>query len=170
MMTLWYAMSECPLGTLVYSVSESGLSSLNIAEDDLIAQARTRLIFQRAIPMTARIHLDQTQAWLDAFFLDPSDLPQTPEFDLSATPFTLSVLRDLATTSVGQTVSYQELAEMSGSPGAARAVGSAMAKNPICLIIPCHRVLQNDGSLGGYSARGGLVSKRWLLDHESAAL
>ncbi len=64
----------------------------------------------------------------------------------------------------GTTVSYGELADMVGSPGAARAVGTAMATNPIPLVVPCHRVVRSDGSVGQYG--GSPEVKSWLLDHE----
>lgn len=67
----------------------------------------------------------------------------------------------------GRTLTYAELAAKVGHPGAARAVGNVMRRNPIPLIVPCHRVVGAGGSLGGYSAPGGLATKRWLLDLES---
>lgn len=68
----------------------------------------------------------------------------------------------------GTTVSYQELAALAGNSGAARAVGTAMRKNPLPLLIPCHRVIRASGDLGGYMGTGetGLKVKRWLLDNE----
>lgn len=68
----------------------------------------------------------------------------------------------------GTTVSYQELAALAGNAGAARAVGTAMRKNPLPLLIPCHRVIKASGELGGYMGTGetGLKVKRWLLDNE----
>jgi len=68
----------------------------------------------------------------------------------------------------GQTRSYSELAAAVGRPGAARAVASANATNPIPIVIPCHRVIHADGSLSGYG--GGVDRKRWLLRHEGALL
>ncbi len=70
----------------------------------------------------------------------------------------------------GQTVSYGELAGLAGNPKAARAVGTAMRRNPLPIIVPCHRVLRSGGSLGGYMGSGedGLRMKKWLLAHEGA--
>ena len=65
----------------------------------------------------------------------------------------------------GETISYGELAERVGAPGAARAVGTANATNPICLIVPCHRVIRAGGALGGYGF--GVDRKQWLLAHEA---
>jgi methylated-DNA-[protein]-cysteine S-methyltransferase len=66
----------------------------------------------------------------------------------------------------GQTASYGELARWVGSPGASRAVGLANGRNPVAIIVPCHRVIGADGSLTGYG--GGLERKRWLLEHEAS--
>ena len=73
------------------------------------------------------------------------------------------------TADFGQTLSYLELAQRAGSPKASRAVGSAMATNPMPIVVPCHRVLRAGGQLGNYSGAGGAVTKRWLLDHEQLA-
>ncbi|MBD3233691.1 MAG: methylated-DNA--[protein]-cysteine S-methyltransferase [candidate division Zixibacteria bacterium] len=79
----------------------------------------------------------------------------------SSTVFRRKVYRELMKVKAGQTISYGKLAEAAGNPKASRAVGSAMAENPLPLVIPCHRVLKSDGSLGGYSS--GLDMKRKLL-------
>lgn len=68
----------------------------------------------------------------------------------------------------GKTISYSELAQKAGYPGAGRAVGNVMAQNPVPLIIPCHRVIRSDGGLGGYSGFGGISLKKRLLLHENA--
>ena len=80
--------------------------------------------------------------------------------------FYRQVLDALMTVEYGTTVSYGELALMAGSPGAARAVGTAMSTNPIPLIVPCHRVVRSDGSVGEYGGRPEV--KTWLIDHERA--
>ncbi len=79
------------------------------------------------------------------------------------TPFHERVLRECYAIPAGETLTYAELACRSGSPRAARAVGSAMARNRWPLLIPCHRVLGASGQLTGYSGTGGLKTKRWLL-------
>ena len=78
-----------------------------------------------------------------------------------ATDFHRQVLEALARVPFGRTTTYKELAEQVGNPKAVRAVGSACARNPLPLLVPCHRVLRADGSLGGY--RGGEHAKRFLL-------
>ncbi len=70
----------------------------------------------------------------------------------------------------GDYVTYRELAERIGRPDASRAVGQALGRNPIPILIPCHRVIATDGSLGGYSGAGGVETKRALLEFEGADL
>jgi methylated-DNA-[protein]-cysteine S-methyltransferase len=79
-----------------------------------------------------------------------------------------TVLEALTEVPYGETVSYKDLAERTGNPKASRAVGSAMATNPIPIVVPCHRVLRTGGALGGYG--GGLDTKVWLLQLEGALL
>ena len=88
------------------------------------------------------------------------------KLDLQGTDFQLKVWQELQKIPYGKTITYHELAEGIGDPKAFRAVGQADAKNPIAVIIPCHRVLGNDGKLVGYA--GGLERKKWLLEHEQA--
>ena len=80
--------------------------------------------------------------------------------------FDRAVWAKLAAVAAGRTVTYGELARRSGYPGSARAVGGAMARNPIPIVIPCHRVIGTGGSITGFGL--GLWRKRWLLDHEGA--
>jgi methylated-DNA-[protein]-cysteine S-methyltransferase len=82
------------------------------------------------------------------------------------TPFARKVLAACEKIPAGKTVSYSQLASMIGKPRASRAVGSALARNPIPLIIPCHRVIHSDGSIGNFSALGSSVFKARLLKHE----
>jgi methylated-DNA-[protein]-cysteine S-methyltransferase len=94
---------------------------------------------------------------------DHFDLVADP---LSGSEFDRSVWLALAKVPAGKTVTYGELARQSGHPGAARAVGGSMARNPIPIVIPCHRVVGDAGSLTGFGL--GLWRKRWLLDREGA--
>ena len=101
--------------------------------------------------------------WLDAYF-SGVELPR-PRIFLSATPFRLNVWEQCAAIPFGHTLSYGELARAMGCPGAARAVGSALAHNPLLIIIPCHRVLPASGEIGRYAA--GSALKRLLLEREN---
>ena len=92
------------------------------------------------------------------------DLPLAPE----GTPFQRRVWDELRRIPFGETISYSELARRLGDPKLVRAVGVANGRNPISIVIPCHRVIGADGSLVGYG--GGLERKRWLLQHEGILL
>ncbi len=85
------------------------------------------------------------------------------------TPFQRSVLLECAKIPKGRTKTYSQLARAIGKPNAARAVGNALARNPLAPIIPCHRVIRSDGKLGGYSGTGGTAKKRYLLKKELKA-
>ncbi len=97
--------------------------------------------------------------WRESF-----DLPLRP----TGTDFQMEIWRSLGEVPYGQTLSYQALAEKVGRSGAVRAVGAANARNPLAIVIPCHRVVGSNGKLTGYA--GGLWRKEWLLEHEGARL
>ncbi len=90
------------------------------------------------------------------------------DFDIAGTPFQMQVWRELYKIPFGKTVSYSDIARRINNPKAVRAVGSANGKNPICIIIPCHRVIAANGMIGGYG--GGLPRKRHLLKVEGVML
>ena len=91
-----------------------------------------------------------------------------PAFDLEGTPFQVKVWKKLCAIPSGKTVSYGQLAASIGMPKAARAVGGAVGSNPVPILIPCHRVIGENGSLTGFGL--GLPMKRALLDHEGLTL
>jgi methylated-DNA-[protein]-cysteine S-methyltransferase len=106
---------------------------------------------------------DAVREQLDAYFageLDRFDLPLA----VHGTDFQKRVWDQLVQIPFGETISYSELARRMGDPKLVRAVGTANGRNPISIIIPCHRVIGADGSLVGYG--GGLERKKWLLEHE----
>ncbi len=104
---------------------------------------------------------------LDEYFAGSRRSFDAP-LDLRGNSFQLRVWSALCEIPYGETVSYGELAREIGEPGAARAVGSANGRNPVALIVPCHRVIGSDGTLTGYG--GGLERKRFLLDLEAGVL
>jgi methylated-DNA-[protein]-cysteine S-methyltransferase len=109
--------------------------------------------------------LADTRAQLEAYFagdLTSFDLPLAP----TGSPFEQRVWATLRTIPYGTTMSYGELARRIGKPKAARAVGSANGRNPISIVVPCHRVIGANGSLVGFG--GGMERKQWLLVHEGA--
>ena len=102
---------------------------------------------------------------LAAYFTGDIDALDALEVAPEGTDFRQMVWKALREVRAGETVSYGELAARVGAPGAARAIGAANATNPICLVIPCHRVVRAGGALGGYGF--GVDRKRWLLAHEA---
>ena len=109
---------------------------------------------------------DAVREQLDAYFageLEAFDLPLA----LDGTPFQLRVWEELARIPFAETISYKELALRLGGLKLVRAVGLANGRNPVSIVIPCHRVIGADGSLVGYG--GGLERKRWLIEHEAVA-
>jgi methylated-DNA-[protein]-cysteine S-methyltransferase len=111
---------------------------------------------------------DAAKSWLDTYFSGQKSQPLPPIQFLSGTPFQHRVWHALLTIPLGETMSYGELATQLGSSKAVRAVGAAVGRNPISIIVPCHRVVGSSGSLTGYA--GGLEKKRWLLEHEGVLL
>ncbi len=89
------------------------------------------------------------------------------EVDLGGTPFQRRVWEELRRIPPGKPITYGELARRIGQPDAVRAVGTANGRNPVAVVVPCHRVVAAGGGLGGYG--GGLPRKRWLLAHEESA-
>lgn len=104
---------------------------------------------------------------LHAYLEGKLDAIDTIPVETSGTAFQRSVWQELRRIPAGTTMSYGDFAASIGRPKAVRAVGHANGSNPICVVVPCHRLIGADGSLTGYG--GGLPRKRWLLDHEAAA-
>ncbi|OKH86971.1 cysteine methyltransferase [Thalassospira sp. TSL5-1] len=104
-------------------------------------------------------------AWLDAYFAGRNIPLPMEDIDMRGTDFQKSVWQALIDIPLGTHISYAGLAEKLNNPKAVRAVARANALNPVSIIVPCHRVIGSDGTLTGYA--GGLVRKRWLLDHEA---
>jgi methylated-DNA-[protein]-cysteine S-methyltransferase len=111
--------------------------------------------------------LQRTAAQLDEYFAGTRTAFDIP-LDLEGTRFQVAAWRALADIPFGSTTSYGQQAAALGIPRAARAVGAANGANPVCIVLPCHRVIGADGSLTGFG--GGLQTKQWLLDHEARVL
>lgn len=101
---------------------------------------------------------------LGAYLAGDLDAVDALRVDVTGTEFQARVWDQLRAIPVGQTRSYADVAGALGRPTATRAVGSANGRNPVWIVVPCHRVVRADGALGGYG--GGLDRKRWLLEHE----
>jgi methylated-DNA-[protein]-cysteine S-methyltransferase len=144
-----------PLGALCIEASDAGVFGLSF--DD-------RGPSRPGVSARARAHLDDGARALDAYFAGRPSPP--PSLDLRGTPFQRAVWDALVRIPWGELRSYGEIARLLGRAGCARAVGGANHENPIAILVPCHRVVQASGRLGGYAA--GLDAKRWLLAHEAA--
>jgi methylated-DNA-[protein]-cysteine S-methyltransferase len=161
-----YASTDSPVGPLLVAATKGGLVRLAFSGES--ADAVLGELAQRVSPrvLEAPARLDPVRRELDEYFegrRDHFDLPL--DWSLSR-GFRRTVLEKLhAAVDYGSTVSYGELAEMVGNPKASRAVGTAMATNPIAIVVPCHRVLRSGGNLGGYG--GGLPAKVKLLELEA---
>lgn len=108
--------------------------------------------------------LPEVRSELEAYFAGEA-IAFSTEPRMRGSAFERRVWREVAAIPCGETASYGEIARRIGHPDGARAVGLANARNPVAIIVPCHRVIGSDGSLTGYA--GGLERKRWLLDHEA---
>jgi len=100
-------------------------------------------------------------------YLDGRRKAFTFPFKISGTPFEKAVYRTLMKVPYGETVSYGELARKAGYPGASRAVGNAMNKNPLAILVPCHRVIKSDGSMGGFASNTDIKAALLSLEKES---
>jgi methylated-DNA-[protein]-cysteine S-methyltransferase len=158
-MTTWFTMHESPIGPLLLMSDGAALTGLHTQNDKYRPAVATDWIRDANQPP-----LRETAAQLRAYFdgaLEEFDVPLAP----SGTEFQLKVWRELCNIRFGETISYGELARRLGRPTASRAVGHCNARNPISIIVPCHRVIGADRSLTGYA--GGLDRKRALLSHEA---
>ena len=157
-----WANVETPLGTLLVAATDRGVCRVAFAE----GEADLRRLFPQATIEPAGQALAGLVADVAAF-VDRPGRSMTLPLDVRGTAFQEAVWRELSRIPPGETVSYAALAARAGRPGAARAAGSACGANMVALLIPCHRALRGDGSLGGYA--WGLPVKQALLDKECKA-
>jgi methylated-DNA-[protein]-cysteine S-methyltransferase len=154
-------LPETPMGPLKLYLTDRGLSALEFAEEGTYAGSE-----QDSPPPHLQPFIEAAKRELAAYFAGFSTNFASLTLDPRGTPFQVRVWEELRRIPKGQAISYGELARRVGNPKASRAVGQANGENPLPIIIPCHRVIAADGSLGGYSS--GLERKRWLLRHEGA--
>jgi methylated-DNA-[protein]-cysteine S-methyltransferase len=167
-----WTLFETSLGTCGLAWSDEGITSVQLPErtraatqERLLAKAATpgERATSRSTPDWVMNAIAYVQDHLDGRSQDLSALP----LDLSdVTPFHAKVYRALQKVPAGSTITYGDLARTAGSAGASRAIGRAMAQNPLPLFVPCHRVLAAGGKPGGFSAYGGLVTKDRILTIE----
>jgi methylated-DNA-[protein]-cysteine S-methyltransferase len=153
---------ESPVGPLFVAATDRGLCRISYFPDGMEEQI-ARTFGARVL----RSPLDDVRRELDEYFDGKRrafDLP----LDLRVAPFYADVLRELAQVPYGRTDTYGALAKRAGRPKAARAVGTVMNRNPIPIVLPCHRIVAANGALTGYA--GGLDVKRHLLQLEGVTL
>lgn len=162
-----FEVHDSPLGRLIIGATSEGLVRVGLPseqEDDVLQQLSDRV--SRRVLRAPRASLTQTRHQLDEYFEGTRR-----GFDIAldwqlAHGFRREVLRATAEIPYGRTSSYRDVATRAGSPGAVRAAGTALATNPLPIVVPCHRVLRTGGALGAY--RGGAAAKAALLELESS--
>jgi methylated-DNA-[protein]-cysteine S-methyltransferase len=162
-----YRTLATPVGELLLATTGRGLVrvAFPIQGHDAVLESLAEIVSPRILRAPQR--LDPVSRQLDEYFTG-----RRTEFDLPldfrlASGFRRTVLAHLPAIPYGSTESYAQVAAASGSPKAVRAVGTACAKNPLPVVVPCHRVVRSDGTAGGYA--GGPDAKRTLLTLEAAA-
>ena len=163
-----FALFETPIGCCGIVWGEGAIVGLQLPEArDLDTRARLLRRFPDAreapLPSHARRAIDGILALLRG---EPSDLTAVPLELENLPPFDRRVYEVTRAIPPGATLTYGEIAARLGAPGEARAVGHALKHNPLAILVPCHRVLAAGGKLGGFSATGGLTTKRRLLGIE----
>lgn len=156
---------DTPAGTACIAVRDGVVVACGFADhwDAITAKVALRFPGEQWEPGSSEA-ADALRAYVDGDLRALDGL----EVDTGGTDFQQRVWRALREIPVGSTWSYRDLAEAVGARTATRAVGSANGKNPVSLVVPCHRVIRSDGNLGGYG--GGLERKSWLLAHEGVTL
>jgi AraC family transcriptional regulator of adaptative response/methylated-DNA-[protein]-cysteine methyltransferase len=164
-----YTTMATPLGQLLVATTERGICAVTLGDND--AALETRLADE--FPLAARQRVDAgREEWLDAVIARVSrelgwsdaDAPAMPPLDIASTAFQWRVWEALTRIPQGETLSYGALAKQLGVPRAARAIGRACGSNKLALIVPCHRIVREDGTLGGW--RWGVERKQRVLDAE----
>jgi methylated-DNA-[protein]-cysteine S-methyltransferase len=153
---LWRIISS-PIGPILVVVSEVGVQHIDFL-DETKAQSLLLTASEPLHPI-----LQQTLHQLSEYFVGSRAEFELP-LDLGGTDFQREAWLALARIPFGRTATYAEQAASIGRPRAVRAIGVANSKNPVAIVLPCHRVIGADGSLTGYA--GGIDKKKWLLDHE----
>ncbi|MCV7423919.1 methylated-DNA--[protein]-cysteine S-methyltransferase [Mycobacterium yunnanensis] len=162
-----YRTVDTAVGPLLLAATEQGLVRVAYARED-----HDTVLAQLASDISPRILHEPTRLDLAAREIDEYFTGTRRSFDLPldwrlTAGFRSAVLHHLSTIGYGQTASYATVARLAGNPKAVRAVGTACAKNPLPVVVPCHRVVRSDGTMGGYL--GGPEAKQLLLDLEAAA-
>lgn len=155
---MYSALFQSPVGKLTLVASDAGLRAI-LWPSERPCRVKLPDISRGDHPV-----LQATTSQLTEYFAGKRQSFDLP-LDLHGTSFQVKAWRSLADIPYGTTASYAEQADRIGAPKAVRAVGTANGRNPISIVLPCHRVVASNGSLAGFA--GGLDVKRWLLEFES---
>ncbi len=166
-MELWLDQINTPIGTILLVTDDVALWALDFAEKWQKLLQRLTAQYGEVVLKPAIAPHRCTSLIQDYFAGEYNALVRIP-VRTSGTPFQQQVWSALRDIPPGTTLSYGALATRLGKPGAARAVGMANARNPVAIVVPCHRVIGGNATLTGYS--GGLERKLWLLRHEGVEL
>ena len=153
-----FCFVNSPIGVLELEAESNFISRIKFREGDSLQ------LFKEIKKVGESPTLTKASKQIDEYFNGTRKLFEIP-FKLNVPPFYKKVLLEVQKVKFGDIASYGKIAQMAGSNKAARAVGTANAKNSLPIIIPCHRIISSNGNVGGYS--GGLDKKLYLLDHES---
>lgn len=146
------AYIKTPIGDIQIEGDDQGVAAIIFLNEEIVPTLKIPVSLQEAV------------AQLEEYF-KKERITFSLKLNPRGTDFQCKVWQELQTIPFGKTASYLDMAKKLGDPKVIRAAASANGKNPISIVIPCHRVIGSDGSLTGYA--GGLHRKKWLLDHES---
>ncbi len=155
-MEIFRTFIDSPIGRVQVSGTERGITHVDFGEDVMDRQQELPLPFLRCV--------EQLQQYFEGSRKTFDSLPLV----LRGTEFQLKVWEATSNVGFGETVQYGDIAKEIGHPDAVRAVGTVLGRNPLCLLVPCHRVLPKSSEGGGYA--WGMERKKWLLAHEMAKL
>ena len=159
-----WVVTDSPVGPLTLAATPEGLVRVGFGTEEGVLEDLAAAVSPRVVRLPAR--LDDLRRQLDEYFAGRRHRFGVPLDRRLSHGYRREVLEALRDVPYGEPVSYKALAVRTGNPGASRAVGTAMATNPLPIVVPCHRVLRSGGALGGYG--GGIETKVWLLRLEGA--
>ena len=163
--SVYYSRCTSPIGEILIASTEKGLCRLDLVRNERDFVRSLSKEFDATVVRDDGRFLEMREM-LDTYFAG-KPIEFEVSFDLRGTDFQRRVWSEMHKIGYGRTKSYEDIAKAIGRPKAVRAVGNAVGGNPVSLMIPCHRVIRKDGTLGGFGL--GLPVKKWLLKLEKVA-